>query len=148
MSHTYVSCLLHCVWSTKNRQPLLTPEIAARLYPYMGGIAKENGFHILASGGVADHVHSIFSLPSTLTIAKAVQLVKGGASKWIHEEFGTEFEWQEGYGAFSVSISGLEATREYIANQEQHHTRLTFQEEYRAFLVRHGIEFDERYVWG
>ena len=147
MSHTYVSCLLHCVWSTKNRQPLLTPQIATRLYPYMGGIAKENGFHILASGGVADHVHSIFSLPSTLAIAKAVQLVKGGASKWIHEEFGVEFEWQEGYGAFTVSASQRESVREYIGQQDEHHRKRSFQEEYLDFLQRCGVSYDERYLW-
>jgi len=148
MSHTYVSCLLHCVWSTKSRQPLITPAIAERLYPYLAGIAKENRFRILDSGGVADHIHSIFSLPTTIEIAKAVQLVKGGSSKWIKETFAVDFAWQEGYGAFSLSISGLEDTRKYIAGQAAHHARVSFQDEYRAFLERHGIEYDERYVWG
>jgi REP element-mobilizing transposase RayT len=148
MAHTYISCLLHCVWSTKNREAVITPAISERLYPYLAGIAKENGFRILATGGVADHVHSIFSLPTTLPIAKTVQLVKGGSSKWVRETFGIDFAWQEGFGAFSIAISGLPDTRAYLAGQAEHHKTTTFQEEYRGFLERHGIIYDERYVWG
>jgi len=122
--------------------------MAPRLHPYLAGIAKENHFRILATGGIADHIHSIFSLPTTIPIAKAVQLVKGGSSKWINETFNIDFAWQEGFGAFSISISGLQDTRNYLANQGQHHAATTFQDEYRAFLERHGIEYDERYVWG
>ncbi len=150
MAHSYISCLMHVVYSTKDRQPLITPELQKRLHPYLGGIARENDFKALSIGGVADHVHLLLSLPSTLAIAKAVQLIKGGSSKWIHEEFPnlSTFAWQEGYGAFSVSISGVTDTIAYINGQEEHHRSKTFKEEFIQFLNRHGMEYDERYVWG
>lgn len=150
MGHSYTSCLMHVVYSTKNREPLITPELQARLHPYLGGIARENNFTALAIGGVADHVHLLLSLPSTLATAKAVQLIKGGSSKWVHDEFPdlAHFAWQEGYGAFSVSISGVPDTVAYIEGQAAHHRHKTFQEEFIQFLERHRMEYDERYVWG
>lgn len=104
----------------------------------------------IAIGGVADHVHVLLSLPATMTVAKAMQLVKGGSSKFVHETFPgqRDFAWQEGYGAFSVSISHVEETVAYIQRQAAHHRRRTFEEEFRAFLQKHGIEYDERHVWG
>jgi REP element-mobilizing transposase RayT len=104
----------------------------------------------LSIGGTTDHVHVLLSLPTTSTVAKAVQLIKGGSSKWVHDTFEglREFAWQEGYGAFSVSASLLEETIRYIENQSGHHRRKTFQEEYVEFLRRYGIDYDERYVWG
>ena len=103
----------------------------------------------LAIGGIEDHVHILLSLPSTIEIAKAVQLVKGGSSKWVHETFPEyrEFSWQEGYGAFSIGISQVDDTIKYIENQAEHHRRRTFQEEFIAFLEKHGIEYDPRYIW-
>jgi putative transposase len=150
MSHSYSSTLMHCVWSTKERRRLLKPELRDRLWPYIGGIARENEMKAVEIGGVEDHIHALVSLPATLPLAKAMQLLKGGSSKWIHDTFPSqrEFAWQEGYGAFSVSISGLEETRAYIRNQEEHHRTRTFEQEYTAFLKRHGIEYDERYVFG
>jgi REP element-mobilizing transposase RayT len=99
------------VWSTKNREPWLTPDLRERLWPYLGGIARKNQIKTLAIGGVADHVHILLSLPATLSIAKATQLLKGNSSKWIRETFPKmrSFAWQEGYGAFSVGISGGDA---------------------------------------
>jgi putative transposase len=116
----------------------------------MGGIARENKFKALQIGGIEDHVHLLLSLPSTLPISKALQLVKGGSSKWIHDTFPQhqDFEWQEGYGAFSVGISQAEDTTKYIANQREHHRTKTYQEEFLAILERHGIEYDPRYIWG
>ena len=104
----------------------------------------------LAIGGVEDHVHVLLSLPSKMDIAKAVQLIKGGSSKWIHETFVDyrEFGWQEGYGAFSIGISQLEETVKYIEHQAEHHRHRSFQEEFVALLERHGIEYDPRYIWG
>lgn len=104
----------------------------------------------LAVGGIEDHVHVLLSLPATMPLSKAVQLLKGGSSKWIHDTFPMhrDFAWQEGYGAFSVSISGVEETKDYIANQEVHHRTKTFEDEFVAFLKRHRIEYDERYVFG
>jgi len=94
--HSFVSCLMHCVWSTKERRRLVTPELQERLYPYLGGIARENKMKALAVGGVEDHVHMLLSVPSTLSIAKAMQLLKGNSSKWIHETFPDKglLEWQ------------------------------------------------------
>ena len=100
--------------------------------------------------GTEDHVHTLLSLPATLAVAKAVQLIKGGSSKWVHDAYVDlrQFAWQEGYGAFSVNVSLIEETIRYIERQAEHHRRKTFQEEYIEFLKRHGIEYDERYVWG
>ena len=113
--HSFVSCLVHVVFSTKERRPFITTDLQKRLWPYLGGIARENKLKALKVGGVADHVHILLSLSSTLAIAKAVQLIKGHSSKWIHEMFPKHraFEWQEGYGAFSISVSGIDDTIAY-----------------------------------
>src|SRR6266480_676342 len=125
--HSYTSCLVHCVWSTKNREPCLSPDLRGRLSPYLGGIAKQNQMKTLAIGGVADHVHVLISLPATISVSKAMQLLKGNSSKWIHETFPElrSFAWQEGYGAFSISVSGIDETRAYIRDQEEHHRART-----------------------
>ncbi len=150
MSHTYTSQLLHCVFSTKKRLPVITPELRSRLHAYVGGIAEQNEMHALSVGGVADHLHVLLSIKPTMTLAKAMQLIKGGSSLWIHETFPSikEFAWQEGYGAFSIGVSQKPDTIWYIENQEEHHRQRTYQEEYRLILLRHGIEWDERYTWG
>jgi len=104
----------------------------------------------LAVGGTDDRVHMLVSLPATLPVAKAIQLIKGGSSKWIHDTFPThaDFAWQEGYGAFSISVSGVKETIAYIDSQEQHHRTRSFEEEFLAFLKKHGIDYDERHVLG
>lgn len=144
--HSFVSCLMHVVFSTKERRPFITPDLEERLWPYLGGIARANHMKALTIGGVADHVHILLSLPSTLAIAKAMQLIKGNSSKWIHETFPqySSFEWQEGYGAFSICISGIEATVAYIANQAEHHHRRSFKDELIAILKKHEMDFDDR----
>ena len=150
MAHSYASCLIHYVFSTNNRRNTLSGNVRERLWPYLGGIARENGMKALAVGGTDNHAHMLVSLPTTLAIAKAIQLLKGGSSKWVHDTFPThrDFAWQEGYGAFSIGVSGIPDTVAYINNQEEHHRTKTFEDEYVAFLVKHGIEFDNRYVWG
>ncbi len=150
MAHTYTNLLIHYVFSTKNRERVITEELQDRLWPYMGGIARENNMKALAIGGTEDHVHLLLSLPATLSVAKAVQLIKGGASNWVHDIFPnfTNFQWQEGYGAFTVSISHVNDTIAYISAQKEHHQVKTFQEEYLVFLKKHNIEYDERYIWG
>jgi REP element-mobilizing transposase RayT len=150
MANSYISLYVHIVFSTKGRQALINPDLQSRLWAYMGGIARENQMKALSIGGTADHVHVLLSLPATLPLAKAVQLIKGGSSKWVHDTFEglRKFVWQEGYGAFSVNASLLEETIRYIGNQDEHHKRKTFQEEYIEFLRRYGIDYDERYVWG
>ena len=147
--HSFVSCLMHCVWATKERRPLIKPELQSRLWPYLGGVARENKMKALVVGGVADHVHVLLSIPSTLSVAKSIQLLKGNSSKWIHDTFtqNWDFEWQEGYGAFSIGISGVADTIHYIQTQEEHHRTKSFQNELRHLLTKYGLEWDERYVW-
>jgi putative transposase len=144
--HSFTSCLVHCVWSTKNRGSFLDSDLRERLWPYLGGIARENKMKALAVGGAVDHVHVLISLPGPLSVAKAIQLLKGNSSKWIHETFPklSLFGWQEGYGAFRIGISGVEATVTYIRNQEEHHRKRTFHEELVTMLGRHGLHYNER----
>lgn len=144
--HSFTSCLMHCVWATKERRPLIKPELQSRLWPYLGGIARENKMKALVVGGVEDHVHVLLSIPSTLSVAKSIQLLKGNSSKWIHDTFKEhwDFEWQEGYGAFSIGISGVEDTTKYIQGQAEHHRKTTFKEEIEVFLKKHGMEYVER----
>ena len=150
MAHSFVCSYFHCVWSTKERKPLITADLEQRLWPYMGGIARDNGFKALAVGVVANHVQLLLSLPGSLAVAKAVQLSKGGSSKWIHDVFPEHrtFAWQEGYGAFSIGVSQLDPTVLYIHNQKEHHRRKSFQDEFLSFLKRHRVEYDPRFIWG
>ena len=150
MPHSFIHCLMHCVFSTKGRAKMLSPELRERLWPYLGGIAREHELNALAIGGTDDHVHVLLSIPATITVAKAVQAVKGVSSKWIHDTFPARknIAWQEGYGAFSVSVSLVEKTIQYINTQEEHHRVKDFKEEFRSLLKAHGMEYDERYIWG
>jgi REP element-mobilizing transposase RayT len=115
----------------------------------VGGTARANKATTLAIGGVADHVHVLLSLPATLTISKAIQLLKGNSSKWLHEEFQAlrSFSWQEGYGAFTIGMSGVADTKNYIATQQEHHKKKTFQEEFHSFLDKHGLSYDATPLW-
>jgi putative transposase len=143
-----ISSYFHCVFSTKERRRLISPELRDRLWPFLGGIARQNQMKAIEIGGVEDHVHILLSLPA-MAISQALQLIKGGSSKWIHESFPEHrlFAWQEEYGAFSVSVSQLDKTIEYIQGQEAHHRKMTFPEEFLALLKKHRIEYDERYLW-
>jgi putative transposase len=146
---SYVSSFHHLVFSTKERRPLITPALQARLWPFMGGIARQNKMTAVQVGGVEDHVHLLLSLPATMSIAKAAQLIKGGSSKWVHDTFPEHrtFNWQEKYGSFSVSASKVDEIDRYIRNQPAHHRKMSFQEEFLALLKKHRIEFDEKYLW-
>jgi REP element-mobilizing transposase RayT len=149
MPHSYVTNLMHCTFSTKERYPFIDTELEVRLWRYIGGIARENRMKAMIVGGTFDHVHALLSLPATMSFAKAVQLIKGGSSKWIHDTLAKykKFEWQEGYGAFSVSASQASRTIAYINNQKEHHRKRTFEEEFLALLDKHGVEYDQRYVF-
>jgi len=146
---SYVSSYHHCVFSTKDRRPIITPALQERLWPYLGGIARENKMTAIEIGGVQDHVHMLLSLPSTMPVAKALQLIKGGSSKWVHDSFPDQrfFGWQTKYGSFSVSVSQLNKIIEYIRGQPEHHRKMTFKEEFVALLKKHRIQYDERYLW-
>jgi REP element-mobilizing transposase RayT len=137
----YTSLLYHVVFATKDRRNSMPEKELPRIWSYMGGIARQNGFKLLAAGGIEDHAHLLLSLPATVPIAKAVQLIKAGSSKWIHEELGKPvFAWQESYGAFTIGISQMQATRKYIARQREHHKRHEFSSEWKAVLERHGLK--------
>jgi REP element-mobilizing transposase RayT len=146
---SYVSAYFHCVFGTKDRRPLLSPEIRDRLWPYLGGVANENKIQPLQIGGVADHVHMLISLPPTMPIAKAMQLIKGGSSMWLHETFPDVrlLGWQDKYAAFSVSVSQIEAIIKYIQGQEKHHRKVSFETEFIALLRKHGVRYEERFLW-
>jgi putative transposase len=150
MANTFTSLDFHIVFSTKNREPSLDRVILERLWPYLGGIARDNGMKAREIGGVADHVHLLLSVPASMALSKAVQLIKGGSSHWLKETFPQlkTFSWQDGYGAFTVSRSQVDIVRHYIQNQEEHHRTKTFEDEYRTFLKKHHIDFDERYLLG
>ncbi len=140
---------IHLVFSTKNREPLITDPVRDSLHRYMAVVLQNLGCAPVLINSVEDHAHLLFDLARTISISQAVEDVKKSSSKWIKTQ-GPEFAgfaWQAGYGAFAVSESNVETVRAYIANQREHHRTKTFQEEYRAFLERHNVAFDERYVW-
>ena len=149
MGNTYTSLHYHIVFSTKGRQRWLRPAIEQRVWAYLGGIARENKMRPIQIGGVEDHVHLLLGAPPTLAPSKIAQLIKGGSSSWIHGEFPQLrcFAWQDGYGAFAVSKSHLPQVVEYIGGQREHHRQRSFQEEFTAFLSRHGTEHDAKYLW-
>jgi putative transposase len=136
MGHSFTSSLFHCVFSTKERRKTITSGLQESLWPYLGGICRNNEMKAL--------------VPSTLAPAKALQLIKANSSKWVHEEYSEHpaFAWQEGYGAFSIGKSQVDVTVTYIRNQPEHHQKQTFQEEVVAFLERHEIEYGPRFLWG
>jgi REP element-mobilizing transposase RayT len=149
MPQSLAALYCHIIFSTKNRVPEIDPIWQDRLYSYIGGTLRSHQCVLMAAGGVADHVHLLVSLSRTITVADAVRDIKANSSRWIHENFPDHktFAWQSGYGAFSVSHSHLDQVRAYLAKQAEHHRSKTFQEEFRAFLAKYEIEYDERYAW-
>ncbi|HWN93389.1 MAG TPA: IS200/IS605 family transposase [Methylomirabilota bacterium] len=149
MANTFTSLHYHVVFSTKNRESWIQQDIEQRVWSYLGGIARENDMKPLMIGGVENHIHLLLGMPPTVTVSKAVQLIKGGSSIWMKETLpGLErFGWQDGYAAFTVSKSLVPDVDAYIRSQREHHRIKTFEEEYRAFLVKHEIPFEERYLF-
>ena len=150
MPQSFVSLHHHFVFSTRNRVPLISAAIQPRLFEYIGGILRAEGCVLVAAGGMPDHVHLLVSLDKRLSISEVLRIIKAGSSRWVHDTFPdvlSGFAWQTGYGAFAVSFSHLDRVKAYLSRQEEHHRRVTFQEEFIAFLKRHGIEYDERYLW-
>jgi putative transposase len=149
MAHTYTNVLIHALFSTKDRQPWLTPEIREEVFCYLGGTVNKLGGQSLLMNGLHDHVDMLFVQPRTLSIATVMEKVKANSSGWLKERWPERsyFAWQTGYAAFSVSKSHVEQVKRYIGNQEKHHRKVTFQEELLAFLKKREIEYDPRYVF-
>jgi REP element-mobilizing transposase RayT len=148
MAHTFTSLLSHVIFSTKDRVPSLTPDLRPEMLAYVGGIVRKLHGKVIESNARPDHVHCLLSLPPTLAVAEALRVLKSNSSLWVHEtRHGAAFAWQTGYGAFSVSQSHVPTVVKYIRDQERHHRKVSFQEEFIAFLKRHGIAYDERYIW-
>jgi putative transposase len=148
MPQSLSKVLVHLIFSTKHREPLIRPEIRPRLHAYLVGILENLKSPSLQTGGVADHVHILFVLGRTISQAKIAEEVKKSSSKWMKADGGVlGFSWQAGYGAFSVSESQVDDVIRYIQKQEEHHRKVTFQDEFRKFLQRYNVAYDERYVW-
>ena len=149
MPHSFSTSYYHCVFSTKDRRKLITNSLESRLFSYIGGIARVHKITLIEIGGMPDHVHLLLSLPATMPISKAIQLIKGGSSKWIHDTFQNHrsFSWQPGYGAFSIGTGDIERTRKYIRNQKIHHRNRDFKREYLAILEKNGLEYEDRHVF-
>ncbi len=148
MSHTYTNLLTHVIFSTKDRAPLITASLHDDLLAYTGGIVREISGTLRAANARPDHVHLLCSLPPTLATSDALRLIKTNSSRWVHRERALPgFDWQAGYGAFSVSHSMAPSVIRYIGDQEKHHRRVTFQEELIAFLKKNGVRYDERFIW-
>lgn len=146
MPSTYLSLNVHIIFGTKNRHPFIADLV--RVHEYLGGTARGLGVVPLQIGGVADHVHLLLRLKATHCVADVVREIKKGSTKWFREELGvSDFAWQEGYGAFAVSPERMGGVTRYIENQEEHHRKKSFEEEYVELLRFAGIEFDERYLW-
>lgn len=149
MPSSYTSLHYHMIFSTKERQPYITSDLQHRLYEYMGGIINQEKGILRSAGGVADHVHLLATFSPTKAVSDLLRVIKSNTSKWIHETFPDQrrFGWQDGYGAFTVSTSGLTDVEKYIAGQAEHHRQVSFKDEFVEFLHRHEIAHDERYLW-
>ncbi len=147
MPSSYVAAYFHIVFSTKDRRPFISPEWEARLFSYLGGIVKGMGAMPLKIGGIADHVHLLISLRSKHRLDYFLRDLKGDSSIWIHKEITRMFEWQKGYGAFSVSPTAIGSVSRYIERQPEHHRKVDFKTEFTELLEKAGIEFEERFLW-
>jgi REP-associated tyrosine transposase len=147
MAHTATNLVIHTIFSTKGRRPLITTEIRADLFAYLGGIVREMGGTTLIVNGTVDHVHMLMRIRPAQAVADAMRVVKTNSSRWARQKWRIRFAWQTGYGAFTVSESNVPVVSRYIADQEEHHKILSFQEEFAAFLKKNKIAYDERYIW-
>ena len=149
MPHNFTNLLTHVIFSTKDRVPTIKPELKADLHAYMGGIVRELKGKPVTVDGTHDHVHLLLWMPPTISISETMRVLKANSSKWVNQERSPKptFAWQTGYGAFSVSHSSAPSVVKYIRGQEEHHKKVSFQEEFVSFLKKNGIEYDERYIW-
>ena len=147
MAHKYPNILIHCVFSTKERRDLIPQELLPQLWKYFAGIGRNHGISVLAAGGIANHSHLLIVLPSDMAVAKAIQVLKANSSRWLREH-GLDFEWQEGYGAFSVSAPNKQAVKDYIERQAEHHQKRSYESEFEAMLRKSGIALDPKEAFG
>ena len=150
MSHSLNLLYIHYIYSTKNRKPLIHEKFEQKLWAYKGGIAKQHSCTPIAIGGVEDHVHCLIRLSPLINSSKLVQLIKGGSSKWVNDQFFPDrtFRWQKGCGAFTVSPSGVRSLSRYIQNQKIHHKKVSFQKEFTWFLDRYNMDYDSETLFG
>jgi putative transposase len=144
---TYTQLRYHLVFSTKYRTSLISADVRSDLYDYFGGVLRGNGGILLVAGGMPDHVHLLAGWGTTVSVAEMLKLIKGGSSKWLNDrpdKPSGRFAWQVGYGAFSVSASKVPEVRDYILNQEEHHKKISFRDEYMTLLRKHGVDFNPR----
>ena len=149
MPQSLANVLVHLIYSTKNRHPWLTLEVRPALFAYQTGAFRELDSPAVVIGGERDHVHALFVLSRTRALSDVIEGVKRSSSKWLKTQGRalSDFQWQRGYGAFSVAQSQVRRVRQYIESQEEHHKTVSFQDEFRAFLQRYRVEYDEQYVW-
>lgn len=150
MANTYSHCYNHIVFSTKNRAEFITPDIEERVWAYIGGICRKHNLAAIQVGGIETHIHALTSSPPSISPSQIAQWIKGASSHWIHQEFPqlSNFAWQDGFGVFSVCKSHADKVVEYIKNQRKHHEKRRFEDEYVELLRLHGIDYDERYLFG
>jgi REP element-mobilizing transposase RayT len=139
--------VLHVIFSTKDRQKTISPELQPQLWAYVAGVCKKLEILVHAVGGIEDHIHLLIQVPPSLSVAKAILTIKSNSSRWANEQ-GRKFAWQQGYRAFSVSSSNIPAVVQYIRNQQEHHKKRGFEEEFVALLKKHGVTFDPKFVFG
>lgn len=149
MAQTLVKLYIHVIFSTKNRADLILPEIEKELFAYIGGIANNNNSKLLAANGTANHIHLLVSMSKNIELSDLIGDIKRDSSKWIKTKGNKyqNFKWQDGYGAFSVGYTQIDDVKRYIDNQKQHHAKISFEDEFRYFLKKYDVEYDERYVW-
>ena len=149
MPQSLVKNYVHLVFSTKYRQPFIDKIIQPKLYAYINGICQQNECYLYAIGGIEDHIHILCLLSKKMALYKLLETVKSNSSRWIKTKGKNyqDFYWQEGYGAFSVNPSEISIVKKYIDNQEKHHKQRDFKNEFRAFLNKYEVEYDERYLW-
>jgi REP element-mobilizing transposase RayT len=149
MASTLTNLLIHVVFSTKGREPIITDKYQGRLHAYIGGIIRSHGAQSLSIGGMPDHIHLVMKIRSNQALSELVRKIKANSSKWINENqfCRNKFSWQNGNGGFSVSASQINNVRNYIENQAEHHKSKTFKEELIEILDRHGVDYNPKYLW-
>ncbi len=147
MAQTLTQIYIHAIFSTKNRENLITREIEGELFAYIGGICVNNGSKLISAGGTENHVHLLISMSKNIKLPELIGDIKRDSSKWLKTKGIVKFGWQDGYGAFSVGHLQIDSIKKYIANQKAHHANAAFEDEFRYFLRKYNVEYDERYVW-